>query len=84
MSLILHFSHVPCYCYYVLKQDKADSFFTTQRLNYIANQTELLRPKLAELKTVDIDEASEAVKKLETSAKNLLRSVKKHSHLYYL
>ncbi|KAJ0183974.1 hypothetical protein K1T71_000397 [Dendrolimus kikuchii] len=55
-------------------KDKADSFFTTQRLNYIANQSELLRPKLAKLKAVDVNEASEAVKVLETSAKNLLRS----------
>ncbi|XP_045509429.1 laminin subunit alpha [Colias croceus] len=55
-------------------KDKADSFFTTQRLNYIANQTEQLRPRLAELKNVDVDEVTSRVKTLETSAKNLLRS----------
>ncbi|XP_049885179.1 laminin subunit alpha [Pectinophora gossypiella] len=55
-------------------KDKADSFFTTQRLNYISNQTQELRPKVAELKNVDDAEASSAVKALETSAKNLLRS----------
>ncbi|XP_037870167.2 laminin subunit alpha [Bombyx mori] len=55
-------------------KDKADSFFTTQRLNYISNQTELLRPKVAQLKTVDIGEVTSSIKTLETSAKNLLRS----------
>ncbi|VVC86157.1 unnamed protein product [Leptidea sinapis] len=55
-------------------KDKADSFFTTQRLNYIADQTEQLRPKVAELKSVDLEEVTSAVKILETSAKNLLRS----------
>lgn len=60
---------------YVCPQDKADSFFTTQRLNYISNQTKLLRPKVAELKTVDVADVTSAVKNLETTAKNLLRSV---------
>ncbi|KAL0902126.1 hypothetical protein ABMA27_000070 [Loxostege sticticalis] len=55
-------------------KDKADSFFTTQRLNYIANQTELLRPKVAELKVVDLEDVTAAFKTLETGAKNLLRS----------
>ncbi|XP_046976709.1 laminin subunit alpha [Vanessa cardui] len=55
-------------------KDKADTFFTTQRLNYISNQTELLKPKVAELKNVDLEEVTTAVKGLETSAKNLLRS----------
>ncbi|KAG6444669.1 hypothetical protein O3G_MSEX003477, partial [Manduca sexta] len=55
-------------------KDKADSFFTTQRLNYISNQTEQLRPRLAELKNVDSEKVAASVKSLETSAKNLLRS----------
>ncbi|KAH9634640.1 hypothetical protein HF086_000612 [Spodoptera exigua] len=55
-------------------QDKADSFFTTQRLNYIANQTQTLRPRVGELRNVDVAEVTTAVKTLENSAKNLLRS----------
>ncbi|KAJ8736784.1 hypothetical protein PYW07_000055 [Mythimna separata] len=55
-------------------KDKADSFFTTQRLNYIANQTKLLQPRVAELKNVDVADVTAAVKTLENSAKNLLRS----------
>ncbi|CAB3226438.1 unnamed protein product [Arctia plantaginis] len=55
-------------------KDKADSFFTTQRLNYIANQTQLLRPKVAELRNVEVENVTASVKTLETSAKNLLRS----------
>ncbi|XP_049703370.2 laminin subunit alpha [Helicoverpa armigera] len=55
-------------------KDKADSFFTTQRLNYIANQTQSLRPKVADLKNVDVADVTTAVKTLENSAKNLLRS----------
>ncbi|KAJ8738019.1 hypothetical protein PYW08_000614 [Mythimna loreyi] len=55
-------------------KDKADSFFTTQRLNYIANQTKLLQPKVAALKNVDVADVTAAVKSLENSAKNLLRS----------
>ncbi|XP_075991137.1 laminin subunit alpha isoform X2 [Anticarsia gemmatalis] len=55
-------------------KDKADSFFTTQRLNYIANQTQTLRPKVAELKNVDVENVTTAVKSLENTAKNLLRS----------
>lgn len=55
-------------------QDKADSFFTTQRLNYISNQTEFLRPKVLDLKNVDLKEVADAVKQVESNAKNLLRS----------
>ncbi|XP_032527888.2 laminin subunit alpha [Danaus plexippus] len=55
-------------------KDKADSFFTTQRLNYIANQTELLKPRVSELKNVELETVTSSVKTLETSAKNLLRS----------
>ncbi|XP_034839290.1 laminin subunit alpha [Maniola hyperantus] len=55
-------------------KDKADSFFTTQRLNYISNQTELLKPKVTELRNVELSEVTSAVKALETNAKNLLRS----------
>lgn len=57
-------------------KDKADTFFTTQRLNYISNQTELLKPRITELKNVDLGEVTSAVKGLETNGKNLLRSVK--------
>ncbi|XP_045458049.1 laminin subunit alpha [Melitaea cinxia] len=55
-------------------KDKADTFFTTQRLNYISNQTELLKPRITELRNVDLREVTSAVKGLETNAKNLLRS----------
>lgn len=65
-----------------LFQDKADSFFTTQRLNYISNQTEQLKPRVTELRNVDLVEVTSAVKALETSSKNLLRSVSIKS--YYL
>lgn len=79
-------SFVPYYCDKILLlvliqnlrfafQDKADSFFTTQRLNYIANQTELLKPRVSELKNVELETVTSSVKTLETSAKNLLRSV---------
>ncbi|CAK1588443.1 unnamed protein product [Parnassius mnemosyne] len=55
-------------------RDKADSFFTTQRLNYISNQTEQLKPRVTELRNVDLGEVTSAVKSLETTSKNLLRS----------
>lgn len=35
----------------------------------------MLRPRVAELKNVEVDDVTTAVKGLETSAKNLLRSV---------
>lgn len=64
-------------------KDKADTFFTTQRLNYISNQTELLKPRITELKNVDLGEVTSAVKGLETNGKNLLRSVKSvEKHIY--
>lgn len=63
-------------------QDKADSFFTTQRLNYIANQTQLLQPRVAELRNVDIADVTSAFKALETAAKNLLRSVSLSTNNY--
>ncbi|XP_060809379.1 laminin subunit alpha [Amyelois transitella] len=55
-------------------KDKADSFFTTQRLNYISNQTEALRPRVSELQNVDLADVTTAFKTLESAAKNLLRS----------
>ncbi|KAM3968484.1 laminin subunit alpha [Aphomia sociella] len=55
-------------------KDKADSFFTTQRLNYISNQTELLRPRVADLRNVDLEHVTIELKTLETAARNLLRS----------
>ncbi|KAI8431212.1 hypothetical protein MSG28_001250 [Choristoneura fumiferana] len=55
-------------------KDKADSFFTTQRLHYISSQTSALRPRLAELRNVDVDAAAAAVKTVETSGRGLLRS----------
>lgn len=56
-------------------QDKADSFFTTQRLNYIANKTQSLQPRVAALKAVDLVNVTSAVESVEISAKNALRSV---------
>ncbi|XP_026331928.1 laminin subunit alpha isoform X2 [Hyposmocoma kahamanoa] len=55
-------------------KNKADSYFTTQRLNYIANQTELLRPKIKTMKYVDVAKVTEEITKLENNARNLLRS----------
>lgn len=65
-------------------KDKADTFFTTQRLNYISNQTELLKPRITELKNVDLGEVTSAVKGLETNGKNLLRSVKSVEKKIYI
>lgn len=66
--------------YYSLKeeifQNKADSYFTTQRLNYIANQTEYLRPQIVNLKNVDVAQITEDIAILERNARNLLRSVR--------
>ncbi|XP_048488928.1 laminin subunit alpha [Plutella xylostella] len=55
-------------------KDKADSFFTTQRLNYIWNQTQVLRPQLQQLQAVDAAAAAAAVAALEGQAKAALRS----------
>ncbi|XP_059055423.1 laminin subunit alpha [Achroia grisella] len=55
-------------------KDKADSFFTTQRLNYISNQTNSLRPRVAELRNVDLDNVTNKLKTVEDTAGKLLRS----------
>ncbi|XP_063394216.1 laminin subunit alpha [Cydia fagiglandana] len=55
-------------------KDKADSFFTTQRLNYISNQASTLRPRLAELRSVDLNAATSAVDSIENAGRGLLRS----------
>lgn len=57
-------------------QDKADSFFTTQRLNYISNRTRSLRPRVGELRDVDAEGVTASVQQLESQAKALLRSVR--------
>lgn len=75
---------IPTY-YFLLEyifQNKADSYFTTQRLNYIANHTEHLKPQIGNLKNVDVAQITEEITKLENSARNLLRSVRtKSKHL---
>ncbi|KAI5640962.1 laminin G domain-containing protein [Phthorimaea operculella] len=58
-----------------LRENKADSFFTTQRLNYTAAQLEALKPRVLRLRSVDDEQAAAAVDALDNTVKTLLRSL---------